>query len=323
MSANQIPIQELIIQHYEENKITDKETLMQWLEKMPLVAISTLNRSFSVALAEAENRSTMATNNQIIYNADTLLSYVERNELLRGDITPEEPKEATSPAKSPDLPWLFFPKVSWGMEPYQIKEIHGLTEEQVLTEGPDGDRYILHVKDVSFFGSEVASAQFIFLTTEVGQHLLSDVMLYYPEGTDMEAIKNNLTAFYTEPTEGNGFTRYRISETGIVESYIDYGVADPDSVGAGSVTAWWESEAKLDSVLGSDIQDKMQKRAVLLHGNDESWADAVWEYLGKEPSAFICCTDSGKTEGLDPAYCTKNIVSFSAYTYTSTIISYL
>ena len=107
-----------------------------------------------------------------------------------------------------------------------------------------------------------------------------------------------------------------------MESYTDYGIVDPNAVGTSAVTAWWESEVKLDGTLGPDIQEMMQKRYVLLNGNDESWADAVWEYLGREPYAFICCTDSGINEGLDSNYCTKNIVSFSAYTYISTLISY-
>ena len=314
--------QALIAKYYEDNSITDRETVLEWLEKIPLVAISTMNRSLSVAMAEAENSSTVATNNQITYNADTLLYFIERIEFLRGDITPTEPTEARDTAKSPDIPFLEFPEVSFGMEPYQIKEEYGLTDEQILSEGPDGDQYILHVKDISFFGAEVASAKFIFLTTKAGQHLLSDVMLYYPEGTDMAAIKTAVTEFYTEPVDGDGFTRYRISDTGVVESYTDYGIVDPNAVGTSAVTAWWESEVKLDGILGPDIQEMMQKRYVLLNGNDESWADAVWEYLGREPSAFICCTDSGITEGLDSNYCTKNIVSFSAYTVISTRISY-
>ena len=315
--------QALIAKHFEDNNISDKETVLQWLEKAPLVAISTMNRSLSVAMAEAENSSTVATNNQITYNADPLLYFIEMIEFLRGDITPTEPTEARDTAKSPDIPFLEFPEVSYGVEPYQIKEEYGLTDEQILSEGPDGGQYILHVKDISFFGAEVASAKFIFLTTKAGQHLLSDVMLYYPEGTDMAAIKTAVTEFYTEPVDGDGFTRYRISDTGVVESYTDYGIVDPHAVGTSAVTAWWESEVKLDGILGPDIQEMMQKRYVLLNGNDESWADAVWEYLGREPSAFICCTDSGITEGLDSNYCTKNIVSFSAYTYISTLISYL
>ena len=315
--------QALIAKYYEDNSITDRETVLEWLEKTPLVAISTMNRSLSVAMAEAENSSTVATNNQITYNADTLLYFIERIEFLSGDITPTEPTEARDTAKSPDIPFLEFPEVSYGMEPYQIKEEYGLTDEHILSERPDGDQYILHVKDISFFGAEVASAKFIFLTTKAGQHLLSDVMLYYPEGTDMAAIKNALTEFYTEPVDGNGFTRYRISDTGVVESYTDYGIVDPNAVGTSAVTAWWESEVKLDGILGPDIQKMMQKRYVILHSNDESWADAVWEYLGREPYAFICCTDSGITEGLDSNYCTRNIVSFSAYTYISTLISYL
>ena len=315
--------QALIAKYYEDNSITDRETVLEWLEKTPLVAISTMNRSLSVAMAEAENSSTVATNNQITYNADMLLYFIERIEFLRGDITPTEPTEEAPPTKSPDIPFLEFPEVSYGMEPYQIKEEYGLTDEHILSERPDGDQYILHVKDISFFGAEVASAKFIFLTTKAGQHLLSDVMLYYPEGTDMAAIKTAVTEFYTEPVDGDGFTRYRISDTGVVESYTDYGIVDPNAVGTSAVTAWWESEVELDGILGPDIQKMMQKRYVLLNGNDESWADAVWEYLGREPSAFICCTDSGITEGLDSNYCTKNIVSFSAYTYISTLISYL
>ena len=314
--------QALIAKYYEDNSITDRETVLEWLEKTPLVAISTMNRSLSVAMAEADNSSTLATNNQVIYSADMLLYFTRFVEFLRGDITPTEPTEARDTAKSPDVAFLEFPEVSYGMEPYQIKEEYGLTDEHILSERPDGDQYILHVKDISFFGAEVASAKFIFLTTKAGQHLLSDVMLYYPEGTDMAAIKTAVTEFYTEPVDGDGFTRYRISDTGVVESYTDYGIVDPNAVGTSAVTAWWESEVKLDGILGPDIQKMMQKRYVLLNGNDESWADAVWEYLGREPSAFICCTDSGITEGLDSNYCTKNIVSFSAYTYISTLISY-
>ena len=314
--------QALIAKYYEDNSITDRETVLEWLEKTPLVAISTMNRSLSVAMAEADNSSTLATNNQVIYSADMLLYFTRFVEFLRGDITPTEPTEARDTAKSPDVAFLEFPEVSYGMEPYQIKEEYGLTDEHILSERPDGDQYILHVKDISFFGAEVASAKFIFLTTKAGQHLLSDVMLYYPEGTDMAAIKTAVTEFYTEPVDGDGFTRYRISDTGVVESYTDYGIVDPNAVGTSAVTAWWESEVKLDGILGPDIQEMLQKRYVLLNGNDESWADAVWEYLGREPSAFICCTDSGITEGLDSNYCTKNIVSFSAYTYISTLISY-
>ena len=311
--------QELIAKFMENNWRANRETVLEWLKKSPLVTISTANRSLSAAYAEVQNNPSRYTDNHIIYNADMLIYCTDWVDKLCGNVPQTEPTEPTKPTKSPDLPFLFFPEVSWGVEPYQVKEIYGLTEEHILSEGVAGDQYILHVKDVSFFGAEVASAQFVFLTSKTGvQHFLSDVMLYYPEGTDMAAVKNALTEFYTEPNDGNGFTRYRISDTGVVEAYTDYGIVDPDAVGS-SGTAWWESEVKLDSLTDAFTLEMMQRRAVMSHGHDESFADAVWEYLGKEPSAFICCTDSGITEGLDPNYCTKNIVSFSAYAYISTI----
>ena len=315
--------QELIVQYWENNEVSNRETVLQWLEKAPPVTVFTANRSLSAALDQAQNTSTLATDNQVVYNADVLLYYTELIEYVSGDITPTEPTEKVKTTKSPDLPFLFFPEASWGLQPYQIKEIFELTEDQIITEGQSDDRYILHVKDISFFDSEVASAKFSFLTTDVGQHLLAEVTLFYPEETDMAEVKNALTEFYIEPKEGNGFTRYRMTDAGTVESYIDYGIIDPDNPGSSEATAWWESSVTLINVLADNIQEKMLKRAILLNKNDESMREVVLEYLDKEPSMYICCTDNSNLADLNSPYCTRNVVFFNALEYIQIIISYM
>ena len=305
--------QELIIKRLESNVNSDKETVLQWLEKAPLVAISTANRSLSAALAEVENTSTLTTDNYIIYDADNLLGHTEMIEYLSGDITPTEPTEEVTPTKSPDLPLLEYPGLRWGMEPYQVKEILGVTEDQILVDEVMAT-YVLAIKDFTFLGHEVLEGQFNFIAGDSGQYHFSDVTLQFPEETDMAAVKDSLTAFYGPPKDGVGFTRYKVTNIGSVEDYTDDGntLFFPED---NPVNGWWESEVTLENVLTTEIQDKLARRAVLANNGDEDFAEAVREYLGKEPAMRIFCTNGYNVIGIETQYYTKNVVTLSALTY--------
>jgi len=309
--------QELIIKRLESNVNSDRETVLQWLEKAPLVAISTANRSLSAALAEVENTSTLTTDNYIIYDADNLLMHTEMIEYLSGDITPTEPTEEVTPTKSPDLPLLEYPGLRWGMEPYQVKEILGVTEDQILVDEVMAT-YVLAIKDFTFLGHKVLEGQFNFIAGDSGQYHFSDVTLHFPEETDMAAVKDSLTAFYGPPKDGVGFTRYKVTNIGSVEDYTDDGntLFFPED---NPVNGWWESEVTLENVLPTEIQDKLARRAVLANNGDEDFADAVREYLRKEPAMLIFCTNGYNVIGIEDHYHTKNVVTLSALTYVKAI----
>ena len=138
----------------------------------------------------------------------------------------------------------------------------------------------------------------------------------------MAVIKNALTEFYIEPKEGNGFTRYRMTDAGTVESYTDYGVVDPNDPGSSAATGWWESPVTLINAIPDKIQERMITRAILLNKHDESMREVVLEYLDKEPAMYICCTDNGNLPDPDSPYCTKNVVFFSALEYMQISLGY-
>ena len=218
-----------------------------------------------------------------------------------------------------DLPWLWYPDISWGMQPYQIKEILNVTEEQVLVDESIPGGYTLHIKDLTFLDNSIVSGQFNFLTTASGQYLLTDITLYYPEETDMAALRDALVTFYGPANEGEGFTRYRMTDKATVEAYTDYGIVPPDALGGAGINAWWQSEVVMANELVESEQNMLAYRAVLMNDHNEAFRDACLEYLKKESVNFICCTDSYDLTGSDNPYCTKNVVYMSAVDIITTL----
>ena len=322
--------QELIIKHLESNANSDKKTVLQWLEKAPLVSISTANRSLSAALAEVENTSTLTTDNYIIYDADNLLEHTEMIEYLSGDITPTEPTEEVTPTKSPDPSMLCFPGLKWGATVEEVKQALNVTDKQIISDQAHGDNtWALWITDVNMFGEEVAYANLIFMTFPWHEEYgLCDVQLYYPDETDMTIVKDMLVDLYGEPKDGLGFTRYKVSQ-GAVESYTDSGTNLAAYEGQSTrMIHWWESTAKRADVLPADVVDAMIESGIIdLTGNafdtsDPSSREAALEYLKKDPAVFLYCTDSSSAGTVGVDHYTKNVVHFDAMEYMWQLLRY-
>ena len=136
----------------------------------------------------------------------------------------------------------------------------------------------------------------------------------------MATVKDGLTAFYGQPQDGQGFTRYRVTEQGTLESYTDYGVDILQSSGDTPIEAWWESEISLGESLPEQEQNKVISNVLLKYKAGKSWVETVREYLEKEPVNFICCTNRANTDGLDATYCTKNVVYLSSGEWITSVI---
>ena len=283
----------------------DRETVLEYLEKTVKVTI---------ACRDGYTRSTLEYRPAVTFNG----RYISFNKAAYDAENPTE--EATEePTMSYDLPWLQYPDISWGMQPYQIKEILNVTEEQILVDEVTPGGYTLHIKDLTFLDDQLVSGQFNFLTTSVGQYLLTDITLYYPEETDMAAIRDDLVTFYGPANDGEGFTRYRMTDTATVEAYTDYGIVLPEALDGAGVNAWWQSEVVMANELVESEQNMLAYRAVLMNDHNEAFRDACLEYLKKESVNFICCTDSYDLTGSDNPYCTKNVVYMSAVDIITTL----
>ena len=287
-----------------EGVYASREDVLKWIDNHVWVVLRCANNSDR---DDYINRS-------VVFSAE----YVVINQRY-GLTAATKPTEQEEPTMSYDLPWLQYPDISWGMEPYQIKEILNVTEEQILVDEVTPGGYTLHIKDLTFLDDQLVSGQFNFLTTSVGQYLLTDITLYYPEETDMAAIRDDLVTFYGPANDGEGFTRYRMTDTATVEAYTDYGIVLPEALDGAGVNAWWQSEVVMANELAESEQNMLAYRAVLMNDHNEAFRDACLEYLKKESVNFICCTDSYDLTESDNPYCTKNVVYMSAVDIITTL----
>jgi len=218
-----------------------------------------------------------------------------------------------------DQSMLCFPGIKWGVSPKTVKDVLELTEEQVLYDTPVGDSYALRVTDISFFGEDVVCGEFQFYARN-GEYALSNIRLYYPDDTDMSAVKDTLLDIYGVPNEGEGFTRYKVSN-GAVEADTDWGYSADFSDEETFVMGWWESAAKRADVLPAKVQETMIESGYLtyyaerLDPADPSSRELILEYLENDPAVLLYCTNGSSTGNYGSSYLTKNVVSFNALEY--------
>ena len=218
-----------------------------------------------------------------------------------------------------DQSMLCFPGTKWGATPNAVKDVLGLSEEQILADKPFGDGYILSVTGIPFFGSEVVCGEFKF-SARNDEYGLATITLYYPDDTDMAAVKEALVDIYGIPNDGEGFNRYKVSN-GAVESYSDGGYSADFDKEETFVTGWWESTAKRTDVLPTEVREAMIESGYLtyyverLDPTDPSSRELTLEYLENDPAVFLYCTNGSSTGNLGSPYYTKNVVSFDALEY--------
>ena len=331
----------------EDSVLQDDEVLMEMLDQIPWVAMTISNRCMPAIRQDAEGiedeSAALYTNNYIEFNANFLASYLyEARKAAVDDPTDDtsaasEPTEdaaqSADPPTSPatladimasvpaldDVSTLCFPGTRWGSTPEEVKAVLNVAEEQIITDQPNGDSYILLVENVPFFGSEVVSAEFKFIARN-NEFGLATVNLYYPDGTDMSTVEAALMDLYGTPNEGQGFTCYEVSN-GTVNTSSAWGFT-PNFSGKGPfVMNWWESTAKRADLLPAAVQEAMIESGYLtyymerLDPADPSTRDLILEYLNNDPAVLLYCTNGSNAGNVGFQYYTKNEVSFSALDY--------
>ena len=321
--------QELIVRFMEETEQADRETVMTWFEKVPLVSIITQNRSLAAAMREIEDspseESAYVTHNQVIFDADTLVYIMEWIEEL--SLEEDSANQATDSAITVDpielntQTMLEIPGMTWGATPEEVKAALNLPEENYLEDGllADTSRMIV-AEDFTLFGEEVAYGRFSFMRHLSTQNwALSSVELYYKDETDMAAVKDALTELYGGPNEDPGFTKYRISNGTVVED-VEMGFSGT-RIGEGVVSGWWQSTAKRVHVLPADVMEKMIASGIAdpsglgtgLDPADPGSRDVVLDYLSKDSAVLLYCTNSKSSDNnMLPQYTTSNAVVFNA-----------
>ena len=327
----------------EDSVLQDDEVLMEMLDQMPWVAMTISNRCVPPIRRDAEGiedeSAALYTNNYIEFSANFLANYLyEARKAAVDDPTDDtsaasEPTEDTAQSANPatladimasvpaldDGSMLCFPGTRWGSTPEEVKAVLNVAEEQIITDQPNGDSYILLVEDVPFFGCEVVSAEFKFIARN-NEFGLATVNLYYPDGTDMSTVEAALLDLYGTPNEGQGFTRYKVSN-GTVEPYSAWGFTSSFSGEGPFVMNWWESTAKRADLLPAAVQEAMIESGYLtyymerLDPADPSTRDLILEYLNNDPAVLLYCTNGSNAGNVGFQYYTKNEVSFSALDY--------
>ena len=266
------------------------------------------------------------TANDVVTDSSTM-GATESEEAQDSTTTAKDYKEeiSTDIPEVDDLSVLNIPGLKWGMTPEEVKAALGVTDEQV-EEGASGNKWRLMVMNITLFGEKVAMGEFQFVSfSDNTPYALCDVDLYYPDETDMDAVKEALTNTYGAPKDGTGFTRYRIRQGEVEEDTsdeIDLGYYE----GASRTISYWESAAKQIDVLPADVQEKMATTGMVdvsgigsgLDTDDPATREIVQEYLQKESAVLLYCTDSDKMGKYDAPY-SRNRVSFSATNYISMI----
>ena len=306
--------------------LQDEAKLTEMLDSWPWISISMSNRCMATIYSEAEGRDgepySYYTDNYMEFSAQWLWQYV----YVSKEYMQNAAEEDTSSLQVDDPSLLEFPGVKWGMTPEEVKAALGVADEQIIGEGASGNRWRLRVQNITLFGEKVTMGEFHFVSfSDNTPYALSDVDLYYPDETDMDAVKEALTNTYGAPKDGTGFTRYRIRQ-GVVEEDISDGIDLGYYEGASRTISYWESAAKQIDVLPVDVQEKMVETGMVdvsgigsgLDTADPATREIVQDYLQKESAVLLYCTDSDKMGKYDAPY-SRNRVSFSATNYISMI----
>ena len=331
----------------DEQMPQDDDAFQEKLDQMPWIVISMANRSPGAIAYDVTGNGDMYnhlyTNNCMTFSADLLAECLytakenQATDPTDGTSAASEPTEdtaqSTDPPTSPatladimasvpaldDGSILCFPGTRWGSTPEEVKAVLNVAEEQIITDQPNGDSYILLVEDVPFFGSEVVSAEFKFIARN-NEFGLATVNLYYPDGTDMSTVEAALMDLYGTPNEGQGFTCYEVSN-GTVNTSSAWGFT-PNFSGKGPfVMNWWESTAKRADLLPAAVQEAMIESGYLtyymerLDPADPSTRDLILKYLNNDPAVLLYCTNGSNAGNVGFQYYTKNEVSFSALDY--------
>ena len=189
-----------------------EDGLVEWVDQYPWVMVSMSNRHPSVITRDAvgveddQSPSLYYTNNCMEFDAQRLWQYFHD----------------AKAARMADPSMLEFPGLKWGASVEEVKDALNLTEEQISTdEQLDSDLYLLHVKDITFFGEDVSIGLFKFLPVDAENFGLSYVMLFLDEDTDMDKLQTTLSDSYNNQGTGEYFMGYSLSTGSAIHSNVD------------------------------------------------------------------------------------------------------
>ena len=207
---------------------------------------------------------------------------------------------------------LEFPNVKWNMTPEEVKNALKLTDEQIVYDeqilptesGFDG--WHISATGISVFGNEVYHAQFIFIKYPgYGKYGLENITLYYPEDTDMNAIKENMVKVYGAG-ENKTVAYYEIQNGQVVAKTRS--VMPDNNI---KLAHAWISTVKGSEVLTADAQEAVAEVFTREDAYYPASHEVVMEWIDKNPLVQIWLKDGiSETE-----YFTSNMVQFVANHY--------
>ena len=126
--------------------------------------------------------------------------------------------EIAPKTEKPDVSLLEFPGLKWGMTPEEAKAALNITDDMITEEKTYGDELRITLSGSRYFGADAEGVTLRFYQYS-DKTALWNVQVTYAPGTDMAAVRDNLSDIYGPGTD-HGFTDYEIFN-GAVQSYVN------------------------------------------------------------------------------------------------------
>ena len=208
---------------------------------------------------------------------------------------------------------LEFPGLKWGMTPEEAKDALQLSEKHIAmdqminhTEGSLFEQWVLVAHDLEFFDREIQGAYFTFYRYAGEKFGLAQVNLYYPDDTDMLALRDELLAVY-----GEGITE----KTAVsFDSEGNPHYLDQTELFQGLYVQWWESEPVLTTMFSKEEQN-----AIIAHYVEQqplASRDTVAEVLSHAHVSLDCGETNEQVEIYEDKnpYISRKHLSYNAVT---------
>ena len=208
---------------------------------------------------------------------------------------------------------LEFPGLKWGMMPDEVKDALQLSEKQIAmdqmtghTDALSADQWVIIADDLEFFDREIQSAYFTFYRYAGEKFGLAQVTLYYPDDTDMLALRDELLDVYGEGLTGKTTVSF--------DSEGNPHYLDQTELFQGLYVQWWESEPVLTTMFSKEEQNSIIAHYAELQ--PLASRDTIAEVLSYAHVSLDCGETSEQVEIYEDKnpYISRKHVSYNAVT---------
>ncbi len=192
---------------------------------------------------------------------------------------------------------LELPGFPWGCTPEYVRSEAGLRDEQVLEDAAVSsndetwESWVIVAEGMECYGAAVSSIQFRFGRRAGGEYGLERVEIFFPEGTDMAQIVQNMEKLYG-PGSTEKPVHYILQDGGLLaRESTQIQQSDPEERDETPWAQYWISGKDGTQCLSASAQERM----IEYYSIQSKYAvseEVMVEFLKREPQVTAICTNA-------------------------------